>query len=92
MTGKKLRARKPSKDRNLLGEKCVGRRVQCKFYGLKHTRNIHISLVVNVLHMPEQKKGVYRTNCKHPLNFIGGPSRSRTGDLLIKSQMLYQLS
>lgn len=24
--------------------------------------------------------------------FFGGPSRSRTGDLLIKSQMLYQLS
>jgi hypothetical protein len=33
-----------------------------------------------------------RRNPRQPLDFIGGRSRARTYDPLIKSQLLYQLS
>lgn len=38
----------------------------------------------------EAKKGL--RNEPQPLDFAGGPYRNRTYNLLIKSQMLYQLS
>ena len=39
---------------------------------------------------PEKKKRLHRNRCS--LIFRGGPTRNRTLNLLIKSQMLYQLS
>ncbi len=34
------------------------------------------------------KKGIW-LNLPNPLDFLGGPSRTRTANLLIKSQLLY---